>query len=394
MDKIVRSVGTPVYIYSRKEFLNRFQQLKNAFKSVDVLICFSVKANSNLTVLRNLTLEGCGMDIVSGGELYRAMHAGCAPKMIVYSGVGKNEEEIANAIRAGILMFNIESIPELEKIKKIARRMNKKVHASLRVNPDVDAKTHRYITTGKKENKFGIDIKSAEKIYIKHKKSDFLQLTGVHAHIGSQIVKADPFVKAANKLSVFIKNLRKNGVKIDTLNLGGGLGIVYQNERPLTAVAYARKIAPVIRQLGVRLVLEPGRFIAGNSGVFVTKVIYVKKTGRKNFVIVDGAMNDLIRPSLYDAYHGIVSYKKSSSSITADIVGPICESGDFFAKGRKISNVLEGDILICKSAGAYGFTMSSNYNSRPRVAEVMVDDNEFHVVRKRETYEDLIKAEL
>ena len=393
ISKIVKEVGSPVYIYSRKAFIDHFQELTSGFKSIDHVICFSVKANSNISVLRNLVQKGCGLDIVSGGELTRSLKAGCKADKIVFSGVGKSKDEIAYAIRSRILMFNIESAPELERIANMATQMKRKVITALRVNPDVDPKTHKYITTGKKGTKFGLDFISARKLYKTYKAHKYLTLTGVHAHIGSQITTTDPFVRAIKKLSKFIEILRKDGVIIDALNMGGGLGIVYKNEKPQSARAYAKKILPYIKKLNVRLILEPGRFIAGNAGIFVTRVEYVKKTGKKNFVIVDGAMNDLIRPSLYEAYHEIVPVKKTKGAIVADIVGPVCETGDFFAKGRKVANVKEGDLLACLSAGAYGFVMASNYNTRPRVPEVFVDKNKMRVIRRRERVEDLLRLE-
>lgn len=393
ISKIVKEVGPPVYIYSRKAFIDHFQELTSGFKSIDHVICFSVKANSNISVLRNLVQNGCGLDIVSGGELTRSLKAGCKANKIVFSGVGKSKDEIAYAIRSRILMFNIESAPELERIANMATKMKRKVNSTLRVNPDVDPKTHKYITTGKKDTKFGLDFISARKLYKIYKSHKYLKLTGVHAHIGSQITTTDPFVRAIKKLSKFIEILRKDGVIIDALNMGGGLGIVYKNEKPQSARAYAKKILPYIKKLNVRLILEPGRFIAGNAGIFVTQVEYVKKTGKKTFVIVDGAMNDLIRPSLYEAYHEIIPVKKTKGTMVADIVGPVCETGDFFAKGRKVASVKEGDLLACLSTGAYGFVMASNYNTRPRVPEVFVDKNKMRVIRRRERVEDLLRLE-
>ena len=360
-----------------------------------------MKANSNLAFIRTLVKQGSGLDIVSGGELFRALKAGCPPKKIVYAGVGKNEREIAAALSAGILLFNVESIPELETIDTIARRKKKIVDISLRLNPDVDPKTHKYITTGKKESKFGIDLDRAFEIYTQQADFPNLRITGAHVHIGSQITSGDPFVKAFKKVLGFLDRVEAQGVRIRYLNLGGGLAAVYKEEKPQTADQYARRILPLLKEFQgkrkekVKIIFEPGRFIAANSGIFVTRVIYVKKTHAKNFVIVDGAMNDLIRPSLYDAYHEVkpVRESKASNTVLSDVVGPVCESGDFLAKDRQLPALQKGDMLAVMTAGAYGFTMSSQYNSRPRVPEIMVKGNKFAIVRQRETHADLIRGE-
>lgn len=398
---IADAAGTPFYLYSYKTITGHYQKLARAFRSVNALICYSMKANSNLAFIRTLVKQGSGLDIVSGGELFRALKAGCPPKKIVYAGVGKNEREIAAALSAGILLFNVESIPELETIDTIARRKKKIVDISLRLNPDVDPKTHKYITTGKKESKFGIDLDRAFEIYTQQADFPNLRITGAHVHIGSQITSGDPFVKAFKKVLGFLDRVEAQGVRIRYLNLGGGLAAVYKEEKPQTADQYARRILPLLKEFQgkrkekVKIIFEPGRFIAANSGIFVTRVIYVKKTHAKNFVIVDGAMNDLIRPSLYDAYHEVkpVRESKASNTVLSDVVGPVCESGDFLAKDRQLPALQKGDMLAVMTAGAYGFTMSSQYNSRPRVPEIMVKGNKFAIVRQRETHADLIRGE-
>jgi len=392
---IAQKVGTPFYLYSHDALTSHYMQLAKAYKAINPLICYSTKANSNLAVLKSLVKKGAGLDIVSGGELFRALKVGANPKKIVFAGVGKTRSEIKEAIQKGILLFNVESVGEVELINDVAKSIKKKANVSLRVNPDVDASTHDYITTGKKESKFGIDLDSARKVFAHVTDYKHVNLSGIHVHIGSQITTVAPFVKAFKKVMRFIDFLEKKGTKIKFLNLGGGLGIVYDKEKPQTPKEFARKIVPIVKRKGLKIIFEPGRFIAGNAGIFVTEVIYSKKTPAKNFLIVDGAMNDLIRPSLYDAYHEVRAVKRNGAlkQVTADIVGPICESGDFFAKARKLPDFQIKDQMAVMSAGAYGFTMASNYNSRPRVAEVMVSGKKFEVIRKRETREDLIRGE-
>lgn len=386
--------GTPLYVYSRKTILDHYFKLKNAFKSSGALICYSVKANSNLAILRILVEAGCGLDIVSGGELFRARKAGCPANKIVYASVGKTDSEIEEAIKIGILFFNVESLAELENINRIARRLERQACVAIRINPDVEAKTHKFITTGKITNKFGIDLKSAYRILLEKNRFSNVRISGLHIHIGSQITESAPYIAAITKVVNFIGKLRLNGIRIEYLNIGGGLGIVYNKETPQTAAIYASKILPLLKKTGLKLIMEPGRFIVGNAGILVTKVLYVKPTPKKKFVITDAGMNDLIRPALYEAYHNIVPLKAvTSAKEKVDVVGPICESGDFFATKRKIAKVREGDYIAVMSAGAYGFSMSSNYNSRRRPAEVMVNDNKISVIRSRETYEDLIHNE-
>ncbi|MDD5218834.1 MAG: diaminopimelate decarboxylase [Candidatus Omnitrophica bacterium] len=392
---IVSRVGTPAYIYSRKTFMDHIRKIQKAFRSLNPLICFSMKANSNLAILRTMVREGAGLDIVSGGELYRAKRVQCPPGKIVFAGVGKTENEIRDALRYGILFFNVESIPELELIQKIAGAMRRKARVSLRINPDVDSRTHHYVTTGKKETKFGLDLRTAEEIFSHRDRYPALEFCAIHVHIGSQIVIWDPFVQAFKKVLAFTEDLERMGGKIRFLNLGGGWGAVYHKEKPQTADQLAKKIAPLFKGRRFELVFEPGRFISANGGILVTRTTYVKQTPVRNFAIVDAGMNDLIRPSLYDAYHEICPLvrKSGTSKRIYDVVGPICESGDFLAKGRTLQKIEAGDYLAVMSAGAYGFTMSSNYNSRPRSCEVLVDGRKFKVVRKRETYASLVAGE-
>lgn len=395
ISRIASSVGTPFFLYSYDTLIDHYNKLATALAKFEPLICFSMKANSNLAVLRVLVKAGAGLDVVSGGELFKALKVGCSPKKIVYASVGKTEKEIATAIESKILFFNVESLPELAMIDRIAHRLGKVVDCALRVNPDIDPKTHRFITTGKAENKFGLDFGIVEEIFTHRGNYPNVRIRGIHLHIGSQIVRSQPFCKAIRKVADFIRKLEGKDIRIEWLNIGGGLGIIYKDETPQTAECFARAISPILKELDVRLILEPGRFIAGNSGILVTKVIYVKKTRARNFVIVDAAMNDLIRPSLYGAYHEVLPVIKSLARrrIPADVVGPVCESGDVLARNRRLPELESGELLAIMGAGAYGFTMSSNYNSRPRAAEVMVIKGKIYTVRQRETYEDLIKGE-
>lgn len=389
---IARKVGTPFYLYSRQTLADHFRKLKEAFEEIDPLICFSMKSNSNLSVCKALQNEGAGFDIVSGGELYKAMRIGADPKKIVYASVGKKSSEIEEAIRRGILLFNVESVPELLLINSVAGRMKRKADVAIRVNPDVAPKTHRYITTGKKETKFGMDFKTVEEIFDNSNRYRNLNVIGLHIHIGSQITESGPYVRALKKVMNFIETSR---IDVKVLNIGGGLGIVYSKERPQTAKQFAGAVLPILKKIDCKVILEPGRFIAGNSGILVMSVVYVKKTPTKKFVIVDAGINDLIRPALYGAYHEIQPVVKNefAKKVKADVVGPICESGDFFAKDRSLPELESGDLLAIMSAGAYGFSMVSNYNARPKPCEVMVDGNKFYVVRERESYKDLVRGE-
>lgn len=393
--KISEKVGTPFYLYSYKTITDHFLKIQKAFKPVKPLICFAMKSNGNLAVLKSLVQKGAGVDIVSAGELFKAKKVGCPTKRIVYAGVGKTDKEIADAIRSKVLLFNVESLPELENIQRIAEKLRRKVQVSLRVNPGVDPHTHAYIATGKTESKFGIDLDTAHLIFMRSEHYPNLSICGIHVHIGSQITEGEPFVKAFRKVLIFVTSLEKEGHKIKYLNLGGGLGIIYSDEKPQTADDFAKKVLPLFKRRKYQLIFEPGRFIVGNGGIFVTKVLYVKKAGSKNYAIVDGGMNDLIRPALYDAHHEVhpLERKMISKKVTYDVVGPICESGDFLATNRQIQNLERGDAIALFSAGAYGFSMSSQYNARPRVPEVMVKGRQFEVVRARETFNDLIKNE-
>ncbi|MBI4846986.1 MAG: diaminopimelate decarboxylase [Nitrospirae bacterium] len=391
--KIVEAAGSPVYIYSHDTLVNHYKAYEEAFDGYPNVICFALKANSNPAILRLLAKSGSGADVVSGGELFFALKAGIPAKKIVYAGVGKTEKEIAYALKSGILMFNIESSDELTAIDRIAGKLGVKAPIALRVNPDINASTHPYISTGLKKHKFGIPIHEAVEYYTLADKLRNIKVIGIHKHIGSQITRITPFVDALKKVLALAQELKSRGIEIKYLDMGGGLGIPYNMEEDLPQPKdLAKAILPLIKLHDFTLIIEPGRSIVGNAGMLVTKVLYLKKHHKKEFVIVDAGMNDLIRPSLYDAYHHIQHVAKNNRPLAlVDVVGPICESGDFFAKGRKINAPRAGDLLAVMSAGAYGFSMSSNYNGRPRVAEVLVKGNKFFVIRERETYKDLIK---
>ncbi|MDD4953954.1 MAG: diaminopimelate decarboxylase [Candidatus Omnitrophica bacterium] len=394
--ELAEEFGTPLYVYSYHTLVDHFMKLKNALHRLDPLICYSVKANSNLALLKALVDKGAGLDVVSGGELFRAQKIGCPAQRIVYASVGKTDHEIEEAINRRILFFNVESMAELENINRISARLNRVTQVAIRINPDVEPKTHKYITTGKLTNKFGIDFNSAARIFSLRNRLSNVKITGLHIHIGSQITESAPYIAAINKVTAFIAGLKKKGIELEYLNIGGGLGIVYDREKPQTAEQFARKVVPLLEKTGLRIILEPGRFIVGNSGILVTKVLYIKSTPKKKFVIVDAGMNDLIRPALYEAYHQILPTRtknQGSGSEKVDVVGPICESGDFFAKARRLPKVKEGDYLAIMGSGAYGFSMSSNYNSRRRAEEVMVVKDKVFVIRKRETHQDLIDNE-
>ena len=392
--KIVQEVGTPVYIYSSATIKRHFKVFDESFKSIPHLVCYSVKANSNLAVLSLLKNLGAGADIVSAGELKRALKAGFDPKKIVFSGVGKTPEEIKLALEAGILMFNVESLAELDTLAQIANSMGKKAPFALRVNPNVDPMTHPYISTGLKQNKFGIPEELVIPAYKKAAENPHLEPIGLDAHIGSQITSVTPFKDALKRLKVIWNELKSLGISLKYLDIGGGLGIVYENESPPMPEEYANAIIEEAKELEATLILEPGRVIVGNAGILVTKVLYLKENFEKKFVIVDAGMNDLIRPAFYQAYHKIVPVEENfEREEVVDVVGPICESGDFLAKQRPLPRVKPGDLLAVMSAGAYGFVMSSNYNSRPRPPEVLVSGDKFYIVRKRETIEDLYRLE-
>ncbi len=391
---IAAKVGTPFYLYSAATLSHHYQVFDAAFQGFPHLVCFAVKANGNLAILRLLARQGAGADIVSGGELQRALAADVDPGKIVYSGVGKRPEEIKAALKAGILLFNLESSQELEAINRIAGRLGVKAPVALRINPDIDAQTHPYISTGLKKNKFGINIEQALEDYRRARELPHLEVLGVACHIGSQITEVAPFVQALERLKVLITRLQDLGITIRYLDLGGGLGICYDQENPPHPHEYGGKIVEKLRDLKVTLILEPGRVLVGNAGILVTKVLYTKESGVKHFIIVDAGMNDLARPSLYGSFHGIWAVKKSPRPrVNASLVGPICESGDFLAKDRQMPAFQPGELVAVMSAGAYGFSMSSNYNARPRVAEILVQDQEFYVIRKRETFRQLIWGE-
>jgi len=392
--RIAEKVGTPFYLYSYNTLVRHFTVFNEAFKDIPHLVCFSAKANSNLALLRLFVNLGGGIDVVSGGELYRAIKGGADPKKIVFSGVGKREDEIEFGLKSGILMFNVESSQELQKINEVAGRLGKKAPIAIRVNPDIDPKTHPYISTGLKQNKFGIDILMAPMAYRLVSQLPNLKVIGIDCHIGSQLVEVEPIIEALKKLKRLVEDLRKEGMEIHYLDLGGGLGITYGDEEPPHPVEYAANILEEIRGFGCILILEPGRVIVGNAGILVSKVLYTKENEEKRFVIVDAGMNDLVRPSYYGSFHQVLPVKKENrEEIIADLVGPICESSDFLAKGRKIQKLQSGELIAVMSAGAYGFSMSTNYNSRPRVAEVLVRDDQMFIIRKRESYEDLIRGE-
>jgi diaminopimelate decarboxylase len=396
---LARKFGTPLYVYSQRTLTGHFQKLDAAMAPVPHLVCFAVKSNSNLSVLRTLVRLGSGFDIVSGGELQRVIAAGGDPRRCVFAGVGKTGDEIEFALRQNVYSLNAESEPELQRINRIAARLKKIAPVALRVNPNVEAKTHAKITTGTYENKFGIQFEQVEGIYARASKLKNLRLLGLQMHIGSQITEVAPFEKAVRKVSPLVEKLKaRHGLEF--FSIGGGLGILYQSalasgqsswwdgraaKDVLTPAKYAARLVPLLRPLGLRILIEPGRFISGNAGILVTRVEFVKKTGRKNFVIVDAAMNDLIRPAFYDAYHEIVPLtRKNGAQISSDVVGPICESGDYFCKDRLLPKVGEGDYLALLSAGAYGFVMASNYNTRPLAAEILVNGKRAAIARERQ----------
>jgi diaminopimelate decarboxylase len=395
LEKIAAEVGTPCYVYSSATLRRHYRVFDEAFAAVPHLVCYSVKANSNLAVLRVFAREGCGFDIVSGGELHRARRAGADPRRIVFSGIGKTREEMAYALREGILAFNVESAGELDLLDQVAAEVGRTAPVSLRVNPDVDPKTHPYISTGMKKSKFGIDIRLAAEQYDRARSLPHLEVVGVDCHIGSQLTDVSPFCDALGRVRGLILELRARGFDIRYLDFGGGLGITYEDEEPPTPKDYADALLrDGIEKLGLQLLLEPGRVLVGNAGILLTRVLYLKDTDTKKFVIVDGAMNDLIRPSLYGAYQRIDPVRQTDRpSAVVDVVGPVCESGDFFAKDRELQAVLPGELLAVRSAGAYGFVMASNYNTRPRAAEVLVEGSTYHVVRARETLDDLVRGE-
>jgi diaminopimelate decarboxylase len=407
VETIAAEVGTPVYIYSKATFLDHLNKIKNAYDAIETTICYSVKACGNINILRFMAQAGSGFDIVSGGELYRVQQAGGDVSKVVFAGVGKTDKELVEALEAGIGYFNIESEAELENLIRLAEQQGKKVKAALRVNPDIDPKTHRFITTGKKESKFGVDIDRAERVFAQYGKNSRVDLCAVHVHLGSGGKTIEPYIEAVRKTLVLIEKLRKAGFRIEAIDLGGGYGADYVSGYSPSADEYASGIIPLLKGKGLKLILEPGKSIAANAGILLTRALYIKKGGEKKFIIVDAGMNDLIRPPLYDAFHFIWPARiepgfeptardeklEMAGLEVADVVGPICEGADFFAKNRALPPVRRNDLVVIFTAGAYGFTMASNYNARGRTAEVLVDQDRFTVIRQRESYETMVALE-
>ncbi len=395
LPEIAESVGTPTYVYSHTALEKAYRELDEAFSGLDHLVCYAVKANGNLAVLRALASLGAGADIVSGGELYRAMKAGFDPKKVVFAGVGKTEDELMAGLGERILLFNVESASELEHLERFARRHGKRARVSLRVNPDVDPGTHAHVSTGQGSSKFGIPVSEALTLAERMEEYRFVELIGVHQHIGSQITKLAPYAEAVEKSAGLVVELKRRGFDIKYFNIGGGLGIRYKDEEVPTPRELVDAVRPTLEATGAKILCEMGRYIAGNAGVLLTRVIYRKKSGDKSFLVADAGMNDLLRPSLYEAHHEVRPVKESAATFQkVDLVGPVCESGDYLARDRDLPDVAEGDLLALMGAGAYGFSMASNYNSRPRPTEVLVRDDRWAVVRERESYADLIKGEL
>ncbi len=394
LSTIAEKVGTPCYVYSLSAFVERYKEIDQAYRFVPHLVAYSMKANGNLSVVNALAKLGSGADVVSGGELFKARRAGIPQDKIIFAGVGKTDDEIAYGLKEEIRYFNVESIPEIIAINEVAKKMKKIAPIAIRFNPDVDPKTHHYITTGKKETKFGVYLGDVEKVMEVVRQCRSVHWTGVHAHIGSQMTQTASVGKAAKVIEKLVLHLRREGFPIHTVNLGGGYGINYEGEKPPKPSQYAALVLPVIKHLNATLVLEPGRYISGNSGVLLTRVTYVKQSGSKTFYIVDAGMGELIRPSLYEAYHRIAPAEGSQKSLQkVDVVGPICESGDFFAKDRKLPLMRRGDLMVVFSTGAYGSVMGSTYNARPLPPEVVVRGSRFHEARQRQTWQDLIRLE-
>ena len=405
--QIAESAGTPTFVYSAGTFDDHYRAIVAAFAPVSPLICFSIKSCQNIHILRRLAQMGAGMDVVSGGELYRAIRAGVDPAKIVYAGVGKTDREITEAMDAGIGWFNIESEAELANLCQMAGRRRQVVRAALRINPDVDPKTHRHTATGKRETKFGVDLERARRVFREFGPNEWVQLRGVHMHIGSPVFFAEPYVEATRKALQLIADLRKDRFAIEVLNIGGGFAASYRADQSPTFAAYAERISPLVTGQNLQVILEPGRSIAANAGILLARVVFVKQGGDKQFVIVDAATTDLIRPALYDAFHFAWPVQcgpefvppsrgadlKLPGSVEVDIVGPVCEPSDFLAKGRHLPPVARGDLIAVFTAGAYGFTMASHYNSRPNAAEVLVDGDKVQKIRRRESYADLVAPE-
>ena len=393
LEAIAKEFGTPTYVYSKNTLIQTFESFKKGLLKTDHLICFAVKANSNIAILNLFASFGAGFDIVSGGELERVIYAGGDPQKIVFSGVGKTESEIIAALKANILCFNVESRSELIRIQEVAENINIRASISIRVNPDVDAKTHPYISTGLKDNKFGVDFNQALSLYLDAKSMSYIDIKGIDCHIGSQITELNPFIDALDRVLSLVDQLKKNNIHLSHIDIGGGIGICYQDESPPDFEIYIKEILNKIKDLNVKIIFEPGRALVGNAGVLLSKVEYLKQNDIKHFAIIDAAMNDLMRPTLYDAYHEIKLVREHDAKPQLfDVVGPVCESGDFIAKNRSLT-LKENDLICIMSAGAYGMSMSSNYNSRGRAAEVMVDQDKLYEIRTREKSSDLFKLE-
>ncbi|MFW3344304.1 diaminopimelate decarboxylase [Aliarcobacter butzleri] len=391
--ELANKYQTPYYVYDFNYITNQYEELKSAFRARKSLIAYAVKANSNLSVIKHLANLGAGADCVSIGEVKRALKVGIPSYKIIFSGVGKIDDEIRQALELDILMINVESDAELQRVEIIAKELNKIARISIRVNPNIDPKTHPYISTGLHENKFGVDIDTAKRMYIQCKNSDFLDPVGIHCHIGSQLTELQPIKEAVKIVADLVRNLKAIKIELSFIDIGGGLGIIYEDEKLIDTYEYAQSILETMFGLDITIICEPGRFIVGNSGIFVTKVLYEKINGNKRFVIVDGAMNDLIRPALYNAYHRIEVLNDNQDFSDCNLVGPVCESGDFFAKNIQLPKTEHNDLVAIYSAGAYGFTMSSNYNTRGKVAEIAIEDGKDRLIRKRETFEDIIALE-
>lgn len=407
-ERIAKEVGTPAYVYSKATFLHHYRQVAEAFAELKPTVCYSIKSCGNINICRVLAEAGCGFDVTSGGELFRALQAGGDPKKMIYAGVGKTDEEIADAINVGIAAFNLESEEEIENVDRVAASLGKKAVGAIRVNPDVDPRTHAKTTTGKKETKFGVDIERAERVFEQYRNLKNLRIGGVHIHIGSPVYTVEPYVDAVKKVTALIDRLAERGHRIEWFDVGGGFGVNYERpDQALPVTEHAKALVPLLRDKPYKIAFEPGRYIAGNSGVLLTRVLYRKTGGEKKFVIVDAGMNDLIRPTLYESYHHIWPVKPDRANLpdarnrsfeprggeVVDVVGPICESGDYLARARPLPPTKRGDLLAVFTAGAYGFAMSSNYNNRPRAPEVLVDGDAYRVIRRRETYEDLVALE-
>ncbi|MFN2385505.1 MAG: diaminopimelate decarboxylase [Thermoanaerobaculia bacterium] len=393
LSDIARDVGTPVYVYSRALIEESYRRFDAAFAPVPHLVCYATKANSNLTILRILAALGAGADVVSGGELRAAHATGFSHERIVFSGVGKTVDEIRFAVDSSLLAINAESESEIALIQREARTIDYPARVALRVNPDIDAKSHPYISTGRKHNKFGVDIARAREIFAKARSLSHVEMTGIQAHIGSQILDLEPLAQSAGELARLALSLSEDGFPIETLDIGGGLGIAPAGSRAPGPEEYAAAVLPHLSALPFKILIEPGRAIVGPAGALITRVLYVKENPEKKFVITDAGMNDLLRPALYDAIHGIESVAPREGTMTVDVVGPVCETSDFFARDREIGRVVEGDLVAIRDTGAYGFAMSSNYNFRPRAAEVLVEGDAYRVIRRRETFEDLTRLE-